>query len=150
MSRQAGYRDDSELARRPDVLSFTGDVLTEDLRLLGTPEIELDYRCDNQHFDVFVRIGEVDREGRSRNISDGYRRFTDSPTAPIRINLDPCAHRLRAGSRIRVLIAGGSHPRFARNLGTGEPVVTARDMTPSTHTVRFGTASRLTLPVTEY
>ena len=42
---------------------------------------------------------------------------------PSRIELDAIAHRFRAGSRIRVLVAGGSHPRFARNLGTGEPLL---------------------------
>ncbi len=44
--------------------------------------------------------------------------------APSPSNWTPIAHRFRAGSRIRVLIAGGSHPRFARNLGTGEPLLT--------------------------
>lgn len=149
LSRRAGYRDDSALARRPDVLSFTGEVLTEDLSLCGTPEIELDYRCDKSYFDVFVRISEVGSDGRSRNVSDGYRRFSAPPARPIRISLDPCAHRLRAGSRIRLLVGGGCHPRFDRNLGTGEPAATGRDMTPSTHTVRFGGASRLMLPATE-
>ena len=38
------------------------------------------------------------------------------------IELDAVAHRFGAGSRIRVLVAGGSHPRFVRNLGTGEPL----------------------------
>ena len=65
-----------------------------------------------------------------------------------RIALDPTAHRFRAGSRIRVLIAGGSHPRFARNLGTGEPLVSGRELKASTHTVHLGEGgvSRLLLP----
>jgi predicted acyl esterase len=46
-----------------------------------------------------------------------------------------------------VLIAGGSHPRFARNLGTGEPLLTGRQMRQATHTVHVGDgASRLRLP----
>ena len=31
----------------------------------------------------------------------------------VRIELDAVAHTFPAGSRIRVLVAGGSHPRFA-------------------------------------
>ena len=34
---------------------------------------------------------------------------------------DP-AHRFRAGHRIRLQVSGGAHPRYARNLGTGEPL----------------------------
>lgn len=147
LSRQAGYRDDSALAHRSDVLSFTGDPLPEDLCVTGTPVVELDHRSDNPHFDVFVRISEVDARGRSRNVSDGFRRFSAVPEGSIRIDLDTIAHRFAAGSRIRLLVAGGCHPRFARNLGTGEPVVSGRRMRPSQHTVRPGPSSRLSLPV---
>ncbi|MDA2992325.1 MAG: hydrolase, partial [Actinomycetota bacterium] len=95
------------------------------------------------------RISEVDGRGRSRNVSDGFRRFTGAPRAPIRIELDPIAHRFDAGSRIRVLVAAGSHPRFARNLGTAEPAISAARMVTSTHTMQHGELSRLILPVSE-
>jgi uncharacterized protein len=64
------------------------------------------------------------------------------------MELDPVAHRFRAGSRIRVLIAGGSHPRFVRNLGTDEPVLTGRELRPARHTIHLGEGgtSRLVLP----
>lgn len=149
LSRQSGYRDDTGLGRRTDVLTFTSDPLQQEICVLGYPVIELDYGCDNPHFDVFVRISHVDGCGRSQNVSDGFRRFNGSPTAPIRLELDPIAHRFGPGSRIRVLIAGGSHPRFARNLGTGEPALSGHRMTSSTHTLRYGPASRVVLPVGE-
>jgi hypothetical protein len=44
------------------------------------------------------------------------------------------------------MVAGGSHPRYARNLGTGEPVATGRQMKPAVHSVHFG-PSRLLLRV---
>jgi len=147
LSRQSGYRDDTALADRGDVLSFTGTPLPGELFICGHPVLELDYDCDNPHFDVFARISEVDPQGRSRNVSDGYRRFRARPETPLRIDLDPIAHRFGAGSRIRVLIAGGSHPRFARNLGTGEPAAAGQRMAASHHTLRHGAATVLTLPV---
>ncbi len=147
LSRRAGYRDDTALADRDDVISFTSAPLEADLDIVGSPTIELDYDCSTAYFDVFVRISEVDPQGRSRNVSDGYRRFGSSSSAPIRVSLDPVAHRFGAGSRIRLLLAGGCHPRFARNLGTGEPDSSGRRMVPSTHTVRFGPHSALALPV---
>lgn len=149
LSRKAGYRDDAELAARPDVLAFTSTALDGALSIAGSPAVELDHRCDNPHFDVFVRISEVDALGRTRNVSDGFRRFTAAHAGPVRLELDAVAHRFAAGSRIRLLVAGGCHPRFARNLGTGEPVLTGRRMTASEHTVRFGESTALVLPVTE-
>ncbi|MBS4729905.1 CocE/NonD family hydrolase [Mycobacterium sp. SM1] len=145
LSPQGGYRDDTRLARRNDVLSFTGDVLTADLCVAGNPVAELAHTADNPHVDVFVRVSEVGARGRSVNISEGYRRLS-RPVGTLTIELDPIAHRFRAGSRIRVLIAGGCHPRYARNLGTGEPLVTGVRMKPATHSVHFG-FSRLLLPV---
>ena len=147
LARPAGYTDDTELASRADVLSFTGPPLGAEICVCGSPVVELAYETDNDHFDVFVRISEVDARGRSRNVSDGFRRFSAIPNEPVRIELDPIAHRFSAGSRIRVLIAGGCHPRFARNLGTGESVLSGRRMASSTHTVRHGESSTLTLPV---
>jgi putative CocE/NonD family hydrolase len=147
LSREAGYRDDSQLARRADVLSFTGAALAADLYVAGSPAIELSHSCDNPFNDLFVRVCEVDDKGRSRNVTDGFRRIT-TDSGPVRIELDAVAHRFPAGSRIRVLVAGGSHPRFARNLGTDEPPVSGRRLVPATHTVHHGDGglSRLLLP----
>jgi hypothetical protein len=145
LSPDSGYRDDTELAARRDVLSFTSDVLTNDLYVHGSPVAELAHSSDNPHVDVFVRISEVDAKGRSRNVSDGYRRLTDA-TDHVSLELDAISHRFRAGTRIRVLIAGGSNPRFDRNLGTGEATSTGSQLKPSTHDVHFGT-SRIVLPV---
>jgi putative CocE/NonD family hydrolase len=147
LSPEGGYRDDTRLALRGDVLDFTGDPLPADLYLVGSPVVELSHSCDNPYNDLFVRVSEVDANGRSTNVSDGFVRLaTDSGT--VRLELDPAAYRFTAGSRIRVLIAGGSHPRFVRNLGTDEPPISGRRMAPATHTVHHGAqgASLLVLP----
>jgi putative CocE/NonD family hydrolase len=149
LTRDSGYREDTGLALRDDVLSFTSAALQAPLCVCGNPVVELAYETDNPHFDVFVRLSEVDAQGRSRNVSDGYGRFSSAPDGKIRLELDAVAHRFSTGSRLRVLVAGGCHPRFDRNLGTGEPAITGRTMRPSTHTVRHGDYSTLTLPVGE-
>lgn len=151
LAPQGGYRDDSRLALRADVLSFTGDVLTSDLYVVGNPVVELSHAADIPHVDLFVRVSEVDARARSRNVSDGYRRLTATPEpGGVRMDLDAVAHRFRAGSRIRLLIAGGAHPRFSRNPGTGEAPITAQRLVAATHTVFHGTdaRSRLILPTT--
>jgi putative CocE/NonD family hydrolase len=147
LSPNAGYRDDTRLAGRDDVLTFTGDALTAELCVQGIPVVELRHSSDNPHVDVFVRLSEVDARGRSRNVSDGYLRLPGNKLDrhTVTVELDAIAHRFAAGSRIRVMVAGGSHPRYARNLGTGEPVTTGRQMKPAVHTVHLG-MSRLLLP----
>ena len=133
------------LALRDDVLAFTSATLTRDLCVYGNPVVELAHTSDNPHVDLFVRMSEVDAKGRSRNVSDGYRRL-GAATKTVDIELDEIAHRFRAGSCIRLLIAGSWFPRYARNLGTEEPMLTGRQSKPATHTVRYG-RSRLLLPV---
>ena len=145
LSPEGGYRDDTALANRRDVLTFTGEPLRSDLVVHGCPVAELEHTSDNPFVDVFVRVSEVDANGKSRNISDGYRRLTQA-TDRISLELDAISHRFRAGTRIRVLIAGGCHPRFDRNLGGGEPTSTGSGLAPATHEVHFGT-SRIVLPV---
>lgn len=141
-----GYRDDTALAARNDVVTFTGPVLDEALEVIGVPRIELVHSADTGWADVWVRISEVDAEG-SRNVSDGYINRLPSDGGLLTLDLDPIAHRFRAGSRIRLSIAGGCYPRFARNPGTGEPVWTASRLLRSTHEI--GSGSRLILPIPE-
>lgn len=148
ISGRSGYVDDTGLAHRSDVLAFTGPALAADVQIMGTPAVELSHRTDNPHADVYVRVSDVAPDGQSRNVSDGYLRLTETAGETLRIELDPTAHRFLSGHRIRLLIAGGCYPRFARNLGTGEPLGTGTRMVPVTHTVAHGEGgqSRLILP----
>jgi putative CocE/NonD family hydrolase len=148
LSPKGGYRDDSRLALRDDVLAFTSFTLTHDLYVYGNPVVELTHSSDHPHVDLFVRVSEVDAKGRSHNVSDGYRRLgaADAAAETVSMELDGIAHRFRAGSRIRVLIAGSWFPRYARHLGTEEPLLTGRESKPATHEVHYG-RSRLLLPV---
>jgi putative CocE/NonD family hydrolase len=142
-----GYRNDTALGRRKDVLVFTGPALPEPLEVIGVPVAELAHRSDNPHADLFVRLSEVDRRGHSRNVGEGFVRLPDDHADDtVRVDLDAVAHRFAAGSRLRVIVAGGSHPRFARNLGTGEPAATGVRLGVSRREVFHG-ASRITLPV---
>ncbi|KAA9160238.1 CocE/NonD family hydrolase [Amycolatopsis acidicola] len=145
-----GVVDDSELAARPDVLAFTGRALNFDLEVIGAPEVELVHSTDNPHADLFVRLSEVDDNGRSRNVTEAYVRLDPArEPGPVRLTLRPTAHRFRAGHRIRLLIAGASHPQFARNLGTDENPGTGAESKPATHTVHH-VGSSLRLPVTRH
>jgi putative CocE/NonD family hydrolase len=142
-----GYRTDTALAARSDVLAFTGPPLAAPLEIVGMPTVELAHTSDNPYADLFVRISEVDAKGRSRNVSEGFQRLDPTtPPGPVRLELDAVAHRFAAGSRIRLLVAGGSFPRWERNLGTGEDPATSTRTAPSRRTIDLA-ASRVSLPV---
>jgi putative CocE/NonD family hydrolase len=144
--------DDSALADRPDVLTFTGAVLERPLEIVGAPVVELSHSCDNPHADLFARISEVDRRGRSHNVTEGYVRL--DPARPdgagtLTLALRPTAHRFATGSRVRLLVGGGCHPQFARNLGTGENPGTGVGLRPAHHVLGHepDDCCRLLLPV---
>jgi uncharacterized protein len=145
----AGYTDDSALASRSDVLAFTSDPLATELEVLGRPVVEIGHSSDNPFADLFVRVSEVDAKGRSRNVSDGFVRLDPSaPQGVVRLELDPLAHRFARGNRIRLIVAGGSHPRWERNLGTGDDPATSTRMLPSHRTIDLS-ISRVVVPVTQ-
>ncbi len=145
-----GVRDDTELAERTDVACWTTPVLDHDLEVLGAPVVELAHESDNPHVDLFVRISEVGADGRSHNVTEGFQRL-DPGRAPglVTLRLRDIAHRFVAGTCVRLVVAGGSHPQFARNLGTGEDPGTGVGLCPARHTIHHGQGgcSRLVLPV---
>jgi putative CocE/NonD family hydrolase len=144
-----GYRDNRELERRADVLTFTSPPLVEPLEVIGSPIVEVVHRTDNPHADLFVRLCEVRTNGRSINLSDGFRRLDPETTSgTISIRLDAMAHRFTPGVRIRLQISGGAHPRYARHLGTGQDQATSSDLAPSRRQIFHGDGgfSRLCLP----
>lgn len=145
-----GYRDDTELAARDDVLAFTGAVLDEDVEVLGAPSVELERGGDNPHVDLFVRLSDVAPDGRSRNVTEGYLRMDpEHADGRVCVPMRDTAHRFTVGHRIRLLVAGGSHPQYARNLGTGEDPGTGKGMRPARHVVHHDAdrPSCLVLPV---
>ncbi|WP_232666142.1 CocE/NonD family hydrolase [Pseudonocardia sp. TRM90224] len=149
LARGAGVRDNKPLEARPDVVAFTTEPLATAVEVIGTPVVELEHSTDNPYADVFVRLCDVDVSGRSRNVSDALLRLDPAHPAgerrTVRIQLGPCAHRFQPGHRMRLLVAGGSHPRWARNTGTGEPPADATTLRPSNQTIHAG---RLDLPTT--
>lgn len=144
--------DDSALASRPDTVSFTGKTLEHDVDVVGTPTIAVWDRNDNVHADLFARLSEIDPTGTSRNVTEGFSRLDPARgDGPVELALRPMAHRFRAGSRMRLVIAGGSHPQYARNLGTGDNPGTGTALRTARHEIGHAAEhpSCLTLPVVE-
>jgi putative CocE/NonD family hydrolase len=152
---RAGVQDNTRLEARPDVITFTTGPLQVPVEVLGAPVAELRVSSDNPHIDLFARLCDVDRKGRSRNITDRIVRVPADGAAvgavqTVRISLDDTAHRFLAGHRIRLQVSAGAHPRYARNLGTGEPDGAGIRMRAATITIHHSGehSSTFTLPAT--
>lgn len=149
-----GVVDDTALAKRSDVLTFTTTPLDHGLEVLGRVHIELAHNSDSVHADLFVRLSEVDAKGVSHNVTEVYKRLDPSrahagQTVKVELDLADCAHRFKKGTCIRIIVAGGNFPLYSFNLGTGEDQGTGTKMKPVKHTLLFGgeLLSRLVLPV---
>lgn len=156
LARSAGQRDNRELEARDDVRTFTTTALRKPVEVRGGVTVRLVVEPDNPYCDVFVRLCDVEPNGRSLNITDRLVRLDPAPgEEPVRgqrvveTTLPDTAHRFRAGHRIRLQVSGGAHPRYARNLGTGEPLGQATHGVPTNHRICLGGAapSSVTLPL---
>ena len=75
-------------------------------------------RSELPYLDVFVRLCDVDRRGRSWNVCDGLVRVAPRPVPGRRrtgvtrvpVALWPVAHRFAVGHRLRVQVSGGPTP----------------------------------------
>ena len=63
--------------------------------------------------------------------------------------MEAVAHRFGPGTRIRLQVSGGAHPRYARSLGTDQDPATSTELVPSRRTIFHGRGgvSRVLLPV---
>lgn len=142
LAGRAKQRDQTPLEARQDVLTFTSEPVVAPMDIVGNVSARIHVRASVEHYDVVVRLCDVDRSGRSRNIVDGIRRVTpttapapdsahrDDGTTPVEVTLHPTAYRVAAGHRIRAQVCAGAFPRIARNLGSADPLPTAVDARP--------------------
>ncbi len=124
--------DNAPLEARADVLTYTGGVLSATLEAIGHVSVALWLRASGPYFDVFARVCDVDAQGVSRNVCDalysvapGRCEQAQDGSWSVTFALWPIAHRFAAGHRIRLQVSSGAHPRYARNLGTGQDPASA-------------------------
>ncbi len=131
----AGAKDNRELEARGDVIIFTGEVLTKPLSFIGQPKLTLFARSSLDYSDFFARLCDVAPNGKSINICDGFIRLNPdnakkdkSGIWQVEIDLHNFAHQFKAGHRLRLQISSGAAPRFSRNPGTSESILTATEL----------------------
>lgn len=106
--------DNRPVEARPDMLTFTGDPLPTELDLVGDVHAVVRVRAA-AGASLFVRLCDVAPDGTSLNVSDGVAAVDGGPATTV--PMWPTAYRMRRGHRVRVQVAGGAFPRYARNPG---------------------------------
>ncbi|MGD0865457.1 MAG: CocE/NonD family hydrolase [Rhizomicrobium sp.] len=126
LTSKTGRGDTRALSSRSDVLAFDGPVLDAPLELIADAAVTLTISATSPHHDIFVCLCDVEPSGHAINITDGIRRLSgaagDAKPRTVTIELLPSTWRIPAGHRLRLLVAAGAFPRYARNLGLGEPI----------------------------
>jgi hypothetical protein len=142
-----GPLDQRSLEARDDVLVYSSAPLVEDVEVTGPIEAVLYAASDARDTDFFVRLCDVQPDGRSLVISEGvirarYRFGLDrqellEPGEPqeYRIRMYPTSNLFRRGHRIRLDVTSSSFPRFSRNLNTGDDVATGTRMRVARQTI---------------
>ncbi|KAH7394975.1 X-Pro dipeptidyl-peptidase-domain-containing protein [Phaeosphaeria sp. MPI-PUGE-AT-0046c] len=146
-----GRFDDTSLSTRKDVLVFDTATLEEDLEICGQSTVELSHSSSSSFADIFVRVSEVNKKGKSSNVTESFQRLDPnrSESAVIKLGLDHCAHRFVRGSKIRFLVAGGNFPQYVRNHGVENSDGLETEMYRVEHTIYHDEirVSKVVLPV---
>ncbi len=156
-----GPFDQREIENRDDVLVFTSDPLTQDLRITGPVQIKLWVASSAPDTDFTGKLVDVYPNEMAMNLTDGiqriaYRNSSEKPQmlkpgtpAQITIDLWNTSHVFRKGHRIRVEISSSNFPRYSRNLNTGRQSEVETRMKKADQTVFHDRQrpSRIILPV---
>ncbi len=116
---------------RDDVLTFTTEVLTQPVVVMGDVTANIWIRPDTPDLDLSVRLTDVYPDGRSMLITDGLQRarmrlsdeeenfLTPGEEYEIEVAVGSTAVVFNAGHRIRLAIAGTNYKRRERNSNDG-------------------------------
>ncbi|MUL67102.1 X-Pro dipeptidyl-peptidase [Mycobacterium sp. CBMA 234] len=150
--RTAGSKDQKSRESRADVAVYTGKTLCQPLEVIGPVSAQIRLRTSSEHADVFVRLCDVDEDGVSTNVCDGIQRITtgafpvdEEGARLVTVQCWPTAYRFKPRHQLRVQVSGGSFPRFARNLGTDDPLGTATRMVDVDYEILPGSTVTLSM-----
>ncbi|MEU4421999.1 CocE/NonD family hydrolase [Actinoplanes sp. NPDC024001] len=143
----AEYPDESSLAERADVLTFTAAPRTEPLDLAGPIRLDTVAGSDGPEMDLFARLADVAPDGSARLIARGQQTVLDpGDSFPVSLDLGHTGYRLAAGHALRLTVASSDAPEFVPAPGTGEHRWLAGKTTPNRQRLHLGD-TRLTLTV---
>ena len=122
-----GPKDNHALEQRADVLTYTSEPLAAPLEITGPVTAELHV---GSSLAARGLLRPAVRRGRQGPVGQCHRRHRPADGGDAGAAASPGSSYGRprtgsaAGHRIRLQVSSGAHPRYARNLGSGEPLAT--------------------------
>jgi putative CocE/NonD family hydrolase len=114
----ADLRDEAPSHTRPDVPTFTTDLVRE---LAGPVVAHLSVRAESPTTHVVVRLHDVYPDGRARFLLGGAQLAeTSAGVARVRVRLGDIAYRLRPRHRLRLAVSTSLAPLYLVHPGTGD------------------------------
>lgn len=135
-----GPLDQRPVEGRRDVLVFTSPPRARPLDIAGPVRVVLFVASDAPDTDFTAKLVDVSPDGNARILCDGIVRMRyrlgvqrEVPYRPgeiqrIEIALGSTAHRFLPRHSIRLDVSSSNFPRFDRNLNTGRPQATEREL----------------------
>jgi putative CocE/NonD family hydrolase len=148
---RAGIALQNGVEARPDVLSYSTDVLPQDVEITGPVRALLHVSTTAPHTDFTAKLVDVHPDGKAYNVCDGILRRAYAAGRPTQITVElwPTSMLFRRGHRIRLEVSSSNYPRYDRNPNTGRDIASETQPVPARQTVHHGpaTPSRIILPV---
>jgi len=156
-----GPKDVSEIEKRKDVMLYATAALEAPLAIRGEAVLKLMVCSDRKDFDLHVRLVDTDASGKSFLVGEAIQRakYRDGKTeqllepgkfVELTLRFVPTAYTFAKGHKLKLILTGGSDPRYERNSNTGTDGWDAATAQPVT--VRMdhsGPKMTLELPVVE-
>ncbi|MEZ0233425.1 MAG: CocE/NonD family hydrolase [Actinomycetota bacterium] len=113
--------DERRVEARPDVLTFTSEVLDRPLDLVGPVSVLVGVGSTAPSTALFAKLVDVDPGGAALMLTRGQATFSDpDPTRAVRIDLAHIGYRVRAGHRLRLQLSSSDFPLYLPHPGTEE------------------------------
>ncbi|MDO4493392.1 MAG: CocE/NonD family hydrolase [Clostridia bacterium] len=123
-----------DVEKRSDVLVYSSDVLTEDLKLVGPVEVDLWAASSAVDTDFTAKLVDVREDGSTYNVIEGIVRarlrdgldkeqlLVPGAVYQYRIPMSATGIIFKKGHKLRVEISSSNFPKHDRNMNTGNPV----------------------------
>jgi putative CocE/NonD family hydrolase len=158
-----GPVDQRAVDGRPDVLCYTGPVLSDPVEVTGFVELKVFVSATTVDTDITAKLVDVFPDGKAINLCDGILRlrYRNSLSEPelmtpgqvyeVTVPMSVTSNVFLPGHRIRLDVSGSNFPHYDRNSNTGGVISSEalEDMVVTDTTVHHGGTrpSRLVLPV---
>ena len=146
----SGAFERSELDNRSDILTYTSDILEEDLHIVGEIKLEMYVDSDVPSFDLCAIVSEVFPNGKVYNFTQGYIRIR-KPEKPIKFSLQATCMKVSQNHRLRLSLSSACFPAYSINSGKPDKDVNPLSLDNQVITLTVNSEgkeqSRLLLPI---